>query len=327
MEIARDELGPVIGHDAAKREFLSAVASGKVHHGWLLRGPRGVGKARLALQFAARLLCGADTLAVDADDPVGRLIAAGSHPDLRIIRRPVDDKGKQKTEIPVDSVRELSEFFSLRPAMGGWRVAIIDAVDELNRFGANAILKTLEEPPGRSVLFLVSHGEQALLPTIRSRCRVLACGPLSELDTVTALMLGQMPQARAEEVAKLAPGRPGRALSVQGPDADAAVSAVRTALRTVDRIDARALQGALSAAAKSDAALGAAMETLRTSLQKRAARELDPVIAGDWAQAALDVMRLDAEARELNMDKAQTVSAALSRIARLAGGRNEGGRG
>ena len=120
---------------------------------------------------------------------MGRLVLAGSHPDLRVIRRPVDDKGKRKSEIPVDSVRELAEFFAMRPAMGGWRVAIIDAVDEMNRHGENAILKTLEEPPNRAVLFLISHGEQLLLPTVRSRCRVLRCGALGEHETMSALAM------------------------------------------------------------------------------------------------------------------------------------------
>jgi DNA polymerase-3 subunit delta' len=322
MGIGASELGPVVGHEAAKRRFLDAAASGQMHHGWMLRGPRGVGKARLALQFAAFLLGGRSTpeLGIDADDKVGRLIAAGSHPDLRIIRVPVDDKGKAKTEIPVDTVRELAEFFALRPAMGGWRVAIVDAVDELNRFGANAILKTLEEPPPRAVLFLVSHGERAQPPTVRSRCRLLPCGSLSERETVQVLEMAQIPRARAEELAKLSPGRPGRALAVQGPDADAAAEAIRGALRQIDKLDAAGLRTALNASSKSDVAMAAAMDTLRTSLQKRAARELDPIVAGDWAAAALDVMRLESEGRDLNQDKGQTVAAALARVARLAGG-------
>ncbi len=318
MEITASELGPVLGHDAIKQEWLAAEASGKLHHGWLLRGPRGIGKARLALQFAAKLLGGDPHLATTADSPVGRLIAAGSHPDLRVIRRPVDDKGKQKSEIPVDSVRELSEFFALRPAMGGWRVAIIDAVDELNRFGANAILKTLEEPPPRAVLFLISHGEQILLPTVRSRCRVLRLGPLSERDTLAVLANNGLDADRAGQVAQLAPGRPGRSLQIEGPDAAAASEAAAVALRNLAGADARSFHAALSAASKSDAAMAAAMETLRSSLQRRAARETDPVVAGEWASAALDVMRLDTEAQALNQDRAQTVSAALSRISRLA---------
>jgi len=322
MEIASGELGSVVGHEGAKRDWLDAVASGKLHHGWLLRGPRGIGKARLAIQFAARLL-GAQSdpdFAETAEGRVGRLIAAGSHPDLRIIRRPIDDKGKEKSEIPVDSVRELAQFFSLRPAMGGWRVAIIDAVDELNRFGANAVLKTLEEPPSRAVLLLISHGEQAMLPTVRSRCRVLRLAPLDQRDTISALQMNGLPESRVESVASLAPGRPGRGLSLEGGDANAAVEAIRGALRGLGNMDSNALHGALTLAAKSDIALAAAMESLRTSLQKRAARELDPVVAGDFASAALDVMRLDAEARALNQDKAQTVAAALSRIAELARG-------
>jgi DNA polymerase-3 subunit delta' len=319
MEIEANELAPVIAHQAAKREWLAAAASDKLHHGWLLHGPRGVGKARLALQFAASLLGGGASgeLATSADSPVGRLIVAGSHPDLRIIRRPVDDKGKQKSEIPVESVRELSGFFALRPAMGGWRVAIVDAVDELNRFGANALLKTLEEPPARAVLFLVSHGEQVLPPTVRSRCRVLRCGPLNEHDTLAVLTAAGLTAQRAEEVAQLAPGRPGRATQLEGADAAAASEAVSVALRNLASGDARSLHAALSQSAKSDAAMAAAMESLRTSLQKRAARETDPVAAGDWAAAALDIMRLDAEAQALNQDRAQTVAAALSRIARL----------
>lgn len=319
MEVAANELGQVIGHAAAKQEFLAAVASGKLHHGWLLRGPRGVGKARLALQFAMHLLGNGDgQLAANAETPVGRLVVAGSHPDLRIIRRPIDDKGKQKSEIPVDSVRELSEFFSMRPAMGGWRVAIIDAVDEMNRFGANAVLKTLEEPPSRAVLFLISHGEQLLLPTVRSRCRVLRCGALGEHETLSALAHAGVAGSRAEEVARIAPGRPGRALELEGADAGAAADAISNALRNLTNADARSLHAALTQASKSDASMAAAMESLRISLQKRATREGDPVLAGDWAEAALDIMRIDAEAQALNQDRAQTVAAALSRVARLA---------
>jgi DNA polymerase-3 subunit delta' len=318
-EVAAAEFGPVMGHTAVKREWLASASSDKLHHGWLLRGPRGVGKARLALQFASYLLGGADEqLSMSAETPVGRLILAGSHPDLRIVRRPVDDKGKRKSEIPVDSVRELSEFFSLRPAMGGWRVAIIDAVDELNRFGANAIIKTLEEPPSRAVLFLVSHGEQMVLPTIRSRCRVLRCGPLNEHDTLSALTLTGLSATEAEQVSHLAPGRPGRARELQGADAATASDAMMQALRNLGGSDARSLHVALSTGAKSDVAMAAAMESLRASLQRRAARETDPVVAGDWAAAALDVMRLDAEAQALNQDRAQTIAAALSRVARLA---------
>ncbi len=320
MEIPAQHLGPVLGHDDAKRAWLDAVASGRLHHGWLLRGPRGIGKARLALQFAAHLLGGqaGAKLDVTAETQIGRLIAAGSHPDLRMIRRPIDDKGKEKQDIPVDNVRGLAQFFSLRPAMGGWRVAIIDAVDELNRFGANAILKTLEEPPAHAVLILVNHGEQAILPTIRSRCRVLRLEPLDEAQTIAALENAGLDAGQAARVAKSSPGRPGRAATMDSPDAFAASEAMRNALRQLGRMDARTLQATLQQGAKSDAAMAAAMETLRTSLQKRATREQDPVLAGDWAAAALDIMRIEGEGRALNMDRAQTLAVALERAGRLA---------
>ncbi len=318
MSVDAAELGAVVGHDGAKQEFLTAAQSGRLHHGWLLRGPRGVGKARLALQFAIHLLGRGDgSLAAGETSPIGKLVMAGSHPDLRIIRRPIDDAGKQKAEIPVDSVRALSEFFSLRPAMGGWRIAIIDALDELNRFGSNAILKTLEEPPAKAVLFLISHGEQLLLPTIRSRCHEVRLSVLGEAETMSALIQAGRSTGDAEQMARLAPGRPGRAVQLEGDDATAAAAAAIEAVRGIGGSDARALHASLQVSGKSDATLAAALEALRNSLQSRARRELDPLAAGGWADAALQIMRLEAEARGLNQDRAQTVAAALAIAAPL----------
>ncbi|MEZ5939192.1 MAG: DNA polymerase III subunit delta' [Hyphomonadaceae bacterium] len=316
-QIAPEELGPVVGQVHARGEWLAAVASGRIHHAWLLRGPRGVGKSRMALQIAAHLLSGAgadSSLAETSEGPVGRMIAAGSHPDFRIIRRPVDDKGKMKSEIPVDSVRSLESFFSLRPALGGWRVAIVDAVDELNRNGANAILKTLEEPPARSVLLLVSHGEQAVLPTIRSRCRMLKFDPLSRSESIDALKSAGVPEDRARHVVDLAPGRPGAGLALEGADASAARAAIERLLPSLGAADARSFHSALMAASKSDAAFAAAFETLRAGLEDRARRERDPVLAGALAEAALEVVRCATEAAALNQDRAQALAEALGRL-------------
>jgi DNA polymerase III subunit delta' len=315
--VAEAELGPVAGHDAAKAAWREAVASGRLHHGWLVRGPRGVGKARLAIQFALQLL-GAESgasLATTGDDPVARLLAAGSHPDFRLIRKPVDDKGKEKSEIPVESIRALSEFFALRPALGGWRVAIVDAVDELNRFGANALLKTLEEPPERAVLILVSHGERMLPPTVRSRCRVLRLDALNESDTLRALEVAGIEQDVRASVARLAPGRPGRSLALHAADLSG-VDALSRATRGQRGSDAKGLQDALVHAAKSDLALSAAMDALRMELQAEAVAESDPVQAGRLAAAALEIGRMSVEAPALNMDRAQTAAMALARTAR-----------
>jgi DNA polymerase-3 subunit delta' len=315
--VAETELGLVVGHAAAKSAWREAAAGGRLHHGWLLRGPRGIGKPRLAIQFAVQLLGAPDGVRLETgpDNPVGRLVVAGSHPDLRVIRRPVDDKGKEKSEIPVDSVRELSDFFALRPALGGWRVGIVDAVDELNRFGANALLKTLEEPPERAMLILVSHGERALLPTIRSRCRVLRMDPLDEGDTLLALEQAGIDENERASAARLAPGRPGRCMALQEME-PAKVDALAKAAQRDRARDSASLLEALTHSSKSDLALAASLDVLRGALQAEAAASSDPVRAGRLASAALEIGRLSVEASALNQDRAQTAAAALARVQR-----------
>jgi DNA polymerase-3 subunit delta' len=318
------ELGPVFGHEAAKREFLQSAASGRLHHGWLLRGPRGIGKARLALQFALHLLgAGSEALAATSASRVGQRVLAGSHPDLRLIRRPVDDSGKVKAEIPAETVRALSEFFALRPAMGGWRVAIIDALDELNRFGLNAILKTLEEPPAQSVIFLISHGEQLVLPTIRSRCHEVRLSVLSEAEARAALALSGREGADADRLMRLSPGRPGRAAQMDGEETLAAAAAGEDVIRQLAAGDGRALKAALSLSSKSDAAFAATFNAIRMALEKRARNAPDAITAGNWADVALQIGRLEAEARALHQDRAQAIAAALTIAAPLLQSRPE----
>ncbi len=146
------------GHEAAEAT-LSEALGGRMHHAWLICGPKGLGKATLAYRFARAALgaklTGRRPLDVDPEDQIARQIAAQAHPDLFVLRRGYNERGRPRREIAVDDARELGRFFSLAPSQGGMRVAIIDAVDDLNRNAANAILKTLEEPPPRSVLLLV----------------------------------------------------------------------------------------------------------------------------------------------------------------------------
>src|SRR3954470_15143989 len=170
------------GQAGAETAFEAARARGRLHHAWLLTGPEGVGKATFAYRAARRLL-GAQAdptygiLGVDPQHPVARQVAARSHPDILVLEREGPD-GKARRVIPVDEARRLAEFFSKSPASAPHRVAIVDAADDLNPNAANAILKTLEEPPPRGVLLMVSHAPGRLLPTIRSRCRRLAFQPL-----------------------------------------------------------------------------------------------------------------------------------------------------
>ena len=184
---ARHEL---VGQDRAARTLLDAEASGRLHHAWLIGGPRGIGKATLAYRFARWLLAspqerhhGIDGLAVDPAGRTARQVAASSHPNLMTLELPAaaGDKAAPKT-IPVEAVRRVLGFFGTTAADGGRRICVVDAVDELAAAGANALLKTVEEPPPASLILLVSHAPQRVLQTIRSRCRKLSATALGHAD-------------------------------------------------------------------------------------------------------------------------------------------------
>src|SRR5437763_231580 len=204
------------GDEAHERSFLEAVGRGRLHHAWLIVGPEGVGKATFAYR-AARWLLGAapdpglGPLGTDPAHPVSRQVIGRAHPDLLALQRDPED-GKTRRGIPVDEARWLPEFFSKSPASAPYRVAIIDTADDLNASAANAVLKTLEEPPERGVLFLISHSPGGLLPTIRSRCRRL------RLQTPEPARAGQWLAGRADVDSKdavrllaMARGAPGGA--------------------------------------------------------------------------------------------------------------------
>lgn len=194
--------------------FLAALEGGRFHHAWLLQGPEGVGKASFAYRAARRLLGATPAPAFGAlgaapEDRVCRQISARSHPDLMVLQCEVEE-GKARTSIPVDEARQLPEFFSKSPASAPYRVAIIDAADDMNDNAANAVLKTLEEPPPRGVLFLIAHRPGALLGTIRSRCRRLSFHA-PEPEAAAAWLaarttLGPEERRRALSLARGAPG-------------------------------------------------------------------------------------------------------------------------
>ena len=181
----RETLG-LAGHVAAERTLAAAFAGGRLHHAWLLAGRTGIGKATLAYRMARHVLArpedrdpAAQALAVPPGAAAARQIAQLAHPGLLVLRRPYDLRSKRLMSIiPVDEVRRLRSFLGLTVGADGWRVVIVDSADELNPNAANALLKSLEEPPLRAVFLLVTSQPSALLPTIRSRCRRLDLQPL-----------------------------------------------------------------------------------------------------------------------------------------------------
>ncbi len=187
----------LFGHAGAEAALLAAYRSGRVPHAFLFVGAKGIGKATLAYRLARFVFAHPDpaapevqaatSLAVDPEHPVARRIMAQAQGDLLILERTTNEKGVLRQQIAVEDVRRTVSFFGATAGEGGWRIAIVDAVDELNRSGANALLKVLEEPPQRTLLLLVCHSAARVLPTLRSRCRVVALRPLAQNDVAAAL--------------------------------------------------------------------------------------------------------------------------------------------
>ncbi|NQW00160.1 MAG: DNA polymerase III subunit delta' [Rhodospirillales bacterium] len=205
------------GQADAERVLLDAFHGGRMAHAWLLCGQKGIGKATLAYRFARHVLSQnpdgpsqglfgeamvPDSLFTDPLSPVFKRVAAGSHGDLLSVERSLNDRGKLRGEVVVEDVRDVGEFFSMTASEGGWRIVIVDSADEMNRHAANAVLKVLEEPPNRALLLLVSHNPGQLLPTIRSRCRMLHMKALDAAH-MDALLVSYAPDLGADDRARL----------------------------------------------------------------------------------------------------------------------------
>ncbi len=307
------------GHRDALRTVRERIEQGSFSNGWLIAGPDGVGKATFAFQ-AARILLGADGEDADARRAAS-LIAAGAHPDLFVARRAWNEKTQKfATEISVDTVRALGSFLSRTPAMGGWRAAIVDSADELNRNAANALLKSLEEPPARAVLMLTTAQPGRLLPTIRSRCRVMTLRPLS--DSHVAEFLAGEEDVDAADIDRLvsgARGRPGRALRLSTNDGALALSAVEAFARaseTARRPDA--IQRIASKGAEAAYELFVALLTERLAECVRYAAGAD--LPRDDVDALIDAHDATREqfsrGAGLNLDRAEVAGAVWRRLAR-----------
>ncbi|WP_029087387.1 DNA polymerase III subunit delta' [Brevundimonas aveniformis] len=296
--------------------FLDALERGRLHHAWMLTGPEGLGKATFAYRAARRLLgARADRslglLGSDRTDRVSRLIEQDAHPDLLVLERR-SEGGKLRKSISVEDARGLPEFFSKSPSMAEWRVAIIDAADDLNVNSANALLKTLEEPPERGVLFLVTHSPARLLVTIRSRCRRLPFKPWSA-ETVSALLETRLgiPPGDARSLALMAGGSPGRALQL----ADQGALEIDATARALVLGDAPDEAEMLRFADSMKGGEGQVRLELLFSRLAQAVRERAEVERPEaWGRVWDLIERTPAEAASLNLDRADVLFSTLAEI-------------
>ncbi len=347
----------LFGQDAAERTLLKAFESGRMHHGWLIAGPEGIGKATLAYRFAKFLLAAVHdrdafggTLAVAADVPAARQVIAQAHPGLLVLRRPYDFKTKKlKTEITVDEARRLAGFLHLTPDQDAWRVVIVDTADELSISAANALLKSLEEPPPQTVFVLLTSYPGRLLPTIRSRCRLLelpALAPDALRKAVTQAIAASGEESTAslpaasdwDELLQLADGSVRRLLALHagsGLELNRRLVAVVRSLPMLDWVEVHRLADDLSspaADARFELFFGLLSGLVARLIRARAGAggasgeaELAARLIGDgrltaWAEA-FEAMHADkATADALNLDRKSLILGLFSRLAALSRG-------
>ena len=330
------------GQDAQAAAFLNAMRGERLHHAWLLVGPKGVGKASFAKAAALRLLAEAadpglagQELNVDPEHRIARLFAARSHPDYRLVERevwkkpdevlPLDErKGDEALgrNIKVVQIRWLDRILSVSPSLSNRRAIIIDAADDMERSAANALLKSLEEPPAGTVFFLVSHMPGRLLSTIRSRCRTLRFAPLGETEMREALG-DQLPEAGEVEIGalvKAGEGAPGQALRFAGLDIGALDASLEQLARTGDPSSTTRVALAKSLSVKAaqpryEAFLERAPAFIAAQARQRRGPALEQAL-GSWGKAR----ELASGAIGLSLDPQATVFQLGTYVAALAQG-------
>jgi DNA polymerase-3 subunit delta' len=328
------ETSVLFGHQEAEQALLECYQSGRIPHAWLIGGAPGIGKATLAYRLARFVLAHPDpkapavqkapTLALDPDNPVARRIAAQAQGDLLVLERTINEQtGKLYTVIRVDDVRRTASFFGSTAGEGGWRIAIVDAVDDLQREGANALLKVLEEPPARTLLLLVSHAPGRELPTIRSRCRRLLLRPLEVADVVCAIAAATgrgADEAEVKEAANAADGSVARALAFLDGPALALRQRVLELFAQLPDPDPRALHALGDALGGSEPqTLAAFMDMVNGWLSARLDRDAGKIPR--MARVALAWEKVNRAAREVetyNLERKPLVFAVFGELAEAA---------
>jgi DNA polymerase III subunit delta' len=327
----------LIGHKSAEAELLSAYREGRLAHAWLIGGREGIGKATLAWRFARFVLANPDPAAravreaadlhVDPVHPAARLLAQIAHPDFALIRREWQASTKKLAgEISVEAVRLGLQVFQLSAAFGGWRIAIVDSAEDLNRNSANALLKMVEEPPQRSLILIVSHRPGQVLATIRSRCRRLRLDPLTEDEIVEATVSLGPPWSEAGQdkiaaAVRRADGSVREALARLAPESDGVGALIDSIVAGLPRPDPRAV------ARLADAVGGRAGDEAYRAFHRELydwlasyARDLAPPslrveeIAGLWDR----IRAAERETEALNLDRKLHVLALIAEIGATA---------
>ncbi len=332
----------LFGHAAAERELLDAYRRNKMAQAWIVGGPEGIGKATLAWRLARFLLAHpepsaaavqeAESLAVPADHTAARRIASLALADIFLLRREWNEKTKKHfTEIRIEDVRKIIQSFHQASGTGGWRVAIVDCADDLNRASANALLKLIEEPPERSLFLLVAHQPGRILPTIRSRCRKLMLGALSPEDTVAAVKNVGPPWSEAPEsdllvAAARADGSAREALRLLDGDGVAFDATLRRLFERLPQIDW------LGAHMLADKLTGRDNEAAYETFMRATQRHLDarvralagggapPARLAGYARAWDEIRDAARETEVFNFDKRALVLGVFERLARAEGG-------
>ncbi len=337
----------LFGQEDAERTLLQAFSGGRMHHAWLLCGRAGIGKATLAYRLARHVLASAEdrdpsSLEVDPETAAARQVAALSHPGLLVLRRPYDVRSKRlSTGIPVDEVRRLKSFLGLTAADDAWRVVIVDSADDLSPNAANALLKSLEEPPRRAVFVLISSEPSSLLPTIRSRCRRLNMRPLDRNDHPQAVqsaldVSGASAPAEKQwlQLEQYADGSVRLALQLfagGGLKDHAAISGLLAGLPKIDWLAAHTLADALASSGSEQRfstfmdllcdAMGCLVRNRALEADNGASKDADKahnVIPAEqiarWAGLWATLVREKAEVDLLNLDRKAFILRILSRL-------------
>lgn len=283
-----NEPSTLLGHETAWQQVMESLASGRMHHAWLITGIEGIGKATMAAHIARHVVTGGAGKHADIN---------AAHPDMLTIRRALDEKtGELRSSIVADDARKIAPFLHRTAAHSGWRVVVVDEVHAMNRTSLNAILKILEEPPPQALILLTATTPGALLPTIRSRCCLLPLTPLSD-NHMRVVLMRAAPHLSAEDASRLiglAGGSAGFALRILHSEVLPLYEELRELLAAAPLDVARLHKLADQIGRKADAESYAVVTTLLIDLLRRAARTVATGQSGEgdaWPGAPLPLDR------------------------------------